>query len=331
MKKSKINFFNVALAVLLLVLFFAIGIKSPAFFKPNYLINVMLRNIVELGIMALPVTLIVITAGIDLSVGSTATLAGIVGGMVYESTGSGALAVIVALAVGLLCGWINSLLVTRLKIPAMVTTLATMYLFQGIARGITLGNSVYAFPAAKWLGNFTLGGIPIQIFFYVILAIVFTLVLSKTCYGRKLYAVGLNEQASRFAGINTNRIKTIAYVLSGVLAAFAGLIMLGRFSSMKYTAGDSMNLKVVTMIVLGGTSINGGVGSMVGTIIATLIIAVLNSGLTVLNIPIDVQTIVQGSVLLISLITYALIQKRSKKIRSAGKRFELKSPSRAKK
>jgi ribose/xylose/arabinose/galactoside ABC-type transport system permease subunit len=95
------------------------------------------------------------------------------------------------------------------------------------------------------------------------------------------------------------------------MSAFAGMIMLGRFSSMKYTAGDGMNLKVVTMIVLGGTSINGGVGTMTGTIIATMIIAVLNSGLTVLNIPIDVQTIVQGTVLLISLVAYAVIEKRN--------------------
>lgn len=323
MKGRKINYFNVALAALLLVLFLAIGFKAPNFFKPNYLINVMLRNIIELGIMALPVTLIIITAGIDLSVGSMATLAGIVGGMLYESTSNGVLALIAALLVGLLCGWFNSVMVTRLKIPAMVTTLATMYLFQGIARGITLGESVYAFPAAQWLGTYKIGIIPIQIFFYIILAIIFVLLLSRTYYGKQLYAVGLNEQASRFAGINTNRCKTIAYVLSGLLSAFAGLIMLGRFSSMKYTAGDNMNLKVVTIIVLGGTSINGGVGSMVGTIIATLIIAVLNSGLTVLNIPIDVQTIVQGAVLLVSLIAYALIQKRG--ARSKGKMQDAKA------
>lgn len=328
MKGRKINYFNVALAALLLILFLAIGIKAPNFFKTNYLINVMLRNIIELGIMALPVTLIVITAGIDLSVGSMATLSGIVGGMLYEATSSGALAVVAALLVGLLCGWFNSVMVTKLKIPAMVTTLATMYLFQGIARGITQGESVYAFPAAQWLGTFKLAGVPIQIFFYIIFAIIFVLLLSRSYYGKQLYAVGLNEQASRFAGINTNLCKTIAYILSGFLSAFAGLIMLGRFSSMKYTAGDNMNLKVVTMIVLGGTSINGGVGSMVGTIIATLIIAVLNSGLTVLNIPIDVQTIVQGSVLLISLITYALIQKRS--VRSKGKRQEVKPGKSAK-
>lgn len=316
-RKHKINYFNVALLALLVVLFLAIGLKTPNFFKPNYLINVMLRNIIELGIMALPVTLVVITGGIDLSVGSIATLSGITGGMLYAATNSDILALIAALLVGTLCGFFNSAMVTKLKIPAMVTTLATMYLFQGIARGITQGESVYAFPAAQWLGTFQLAGLPIQIWFYLVLAIIFALVLSRTYYGKQLYAVGLNEQASKFAGIHTDRCKTIAYVLSGFLSAFAGLIMLGRFSSMKYTAGDNMNLKVVTIIVLGGTSINGGVGSMVGTIISTLIIAVLNSGLTVLNIPIDVQTIVQGSVLLVSLIAYALIQKRGARAKSS--------------
>jgi len=310
MKSKKFNF-NFALGALFLVLFIAIGLKTPNFFKPDYLVNVMLRNIIELGMIALPVTLVVITGGIDLSLGSIATLSGIIGGMSYKATGSGILAVILVLLVGLACGWFNSLLVTKLNIPAMVTTLATLYLFQGIARGITQGNSVYAFPAAKWLGNFEIGSFPIQIIFYIVLAVFFVLLLSRTYYGKYLYAIGHNEIASRFDGINTVRCKMIAYILSGLMSAFAGMIMLGRFSSMKYTAGDGMNLKVVTIIVLGGTSINGGVGSMVGTIIATLIIAVLNSGLTVLNIPIDVQTIVQGSVLLISLITYAIIEKRN--------------------
>jgi ribose/xylose/arabinose/galactoside ABC-type transport system permease subunit len=186
-----------------------------------------------------------------------------------------------------------------------------MYLFQGIARGITQGNSVYAFPAAEWLGNFQVGPIPVQIILYILFAAAFVLLLSRTYYGKYLYAIGLNETASRFSGINTVRCKNIAYIASGLMSAFAGMIMLGRFSSMKYTAGDGMNLKVVTMIVLGGTSINGGVGTMTGTIIATMIIAVLNSGLTVLNIPIDVQTIVQGTVLLISLVAYAVIEKRN--------------------
>jgi len=310
MKTKKFNF-NIALGALFLILFFAIGLKAPNFFKPAYLIGVMLRNIVELGMIALPVTLVVITGGIDLSLGSIATLSGIAGGMVYKATGSGLLAVVLVLAVGLACGWFNSLLVTKLNIPAMVTTLATMYLFQGIARGITQGNSVYAFPAAKWLGNCQIGMFPIQLILYALLAAAFVLLLSRTYYGKYLYAIGHNETASRFAGIDTVRCKRIAYVASGLMSAFAGMIMLGRFSSMKYTAGEGMNLKVVTIIVLGGTSINGGVGSMTGTIIATLIIAVLNSGLTVLNIPIDVQTIVQGAVLLISLVTYAVVEKRN--------------------
>lgn len=308
MKTRKFNF-NIALAALLVILFFAIGMTAPGFFKPKYLIGVMLKNIVELGMIALPVTLIVITGGIDLSVGSIATLSAIMGGMIFKATESSALAVICAMAAGLACGWFNSIMVTKLKIPAMVTTLATMYLFQGIARGITLGESIYAFPASKWLGTFMVGGVPVQIFLYVVLAFLFLLLLSRTYYGKYLYAIGFNETAAKYAGINTNLCKTIAYVLSGAMSAFAGMIMLGRFSSAKYTAGDGMNLKVVTIIVLGGTSINGGVGTMTGTIIATLIVAVLNSGLTVLNIPIDVQTIVQGFVLLLSLITYALIQK----------------------
>ncbi len=320
MLKKREDYFNLALAGLLVILFVAIGLKAPSFLKSKYLIGVMLRNIVELGMMALPVTLIIITGGIDLSVGSIATLAGVAGGMVYAGTESNVLAVIVALIVGVLCGWFNAVLVTKLKISAMVTTLATMYLFQGIARGITLGNSVYSFPASTWLGNFEVGSIPIQLIFLLVFAVIFTILLSRSYYGKYLYAIGYNETAGRFAGIDTNKCKTIAYILSGLMSSFAGVIMLGRFSSLKYTAGDSMNLKVVTIIVLGGTSINGGVGTMAGTIIAMLIIAVLNSGLTVLNIPLDVQTIVQGMVLMISLIAYALIAKRGGRVSGVSKK-----------
>ncbi len=314
-KKKSLNF-NIALVVLLLALFFVIGFNAPSLFKPKYMINVMLRNIVELGLMALPVTMIVITGGIDLSVGSMATLCAVAGGMTYTATESDVLAVLAVMLTGIVCGAFNGLIVTRLKIPAMVTTLATYYLFMGIARGITLGNSVYAFPAATWLGTYEPGGIPIQIPIYIVLAIIFTIILSRSYYGKYLYAIGINAEAARFSGIDTSRMKMIAYTLSGILCALAALIMLGRFSSIKYTGGEGMNLKVVTIIVLGGTSIVGGKGNMIGTILATLIIAVLNSGLTVLNIPIDVQNIVQGGVLLIALIAYALIELSNARVKT---------------
>lgn len=313
--KRKFKFsFNLALLLILLVLFFGIALMRPVFLSSDYMIGVMLRNIVELGMIALPMTLIVITGGIDLSVGSTMVLSTMIGGMAAAAAGS-FWGVVACMATGIACGLFNALLIAKIKIAPMVATLATMYLFMGIARSISQGDSVYAYPAAAWMGNTQVLGIPVQIFMYAALALIFWFVLSRTTLGRTLYSIGLNENATKYCGINSARVKTLIYLLSGVVCALAGLIFLGRFTSVKYDAGTGLNLKVVTIVVLGGTSILGGTGDMRGTILATLIIAVLNSGLTVLGIPNDMQTIVQGLILVISLVSYAVLNERARKSR----------------
>lgn len=313
MKKMKFTY-NKALFLIWLLIFVGIAIKSPAFLSAPYIINVMLRNIVELGMVALPMTLIIITGGIDLSVGNTMMLSALLGGMAYTHWGTIA-AVVVTLLTGTACGLLNGILVAKAKISAMVTTLATMYLYLGLARGISHGDSVYSYGFAEFLGNMSIAGIPIQIWIYIIMAIIFLIVLGYTTFGRKLYGMGLNDGATRYAGVPTDKVRIIIYTLCGLVCAIAAFIWLGRFTSIKYDAGTSFNLKVITIVVLGGTSISGGVGDMRGTILGTLILATLNSGLTVMNIPIDVQTIVQGIVLIIALIACAIVNTRQKQKR----------------
>ena len=202
--------------------------------------------------------------------------------------------------------------ISRIKISPMVTTLATMYLYLGLARGITEGSSVYSYNISTFLGTQKLFGIPLQIWLFLLMAVLFVYLLHSTVWGRKIYAVGLNPNAAAYAGIPINKLIMQIYTLTGVICALAGLIFLGRFTSVKYDAGTNFNLNVITIVVLGGTSINGGVGDMRGTLLATLIIATLNSGLTVLNIPIDVQTIVQGVVLIVALVAYAVVGARNR-------------------
>lgn len=302
-----------ALFVIWLIIFAFIGIKAPNFLKSNYIINVMLKNIVEKGMVALPMTLIIISAGIDLSVGNIIVLSCMLSAMVAANFGE-VPAIIVSLLIGALCGTLNGLVISKVKISPMVTTLATMYLYLGLARGISEGESVYSYNLTTVLGTTKIAGVlPVQIAIFVVLAILFVYLLHYTAWGRKLYAVGLNPHAAEYAGIDTNKMLMQLYTMAGVTCALAGLIFLGRFTSVKYDAGTNFNLNVITIVVLGGTSINGGIGSMKGTILATLIIATLNSGLTVLNIPIDVQTIVQGVVLMIALIAYAVVEALSRK------------------
>lgn len=311
-KNKKIKFtFNKALFLIWIVIFAGIAIKSPAFLSSSYIIGVMLRNIVEIGMVALPMTLIIITGGIDLSVGNTMVLASMLGGLAYLKAGTLA-AVLVTLLTGAACGFINGIIIAKVKISAMVTTLATMYLYLGLARGLSKGDSVYSYGFAEVLGTKTLLGVPVQIWIYVLLAVIFVILLGYTAMGRKLYGIGLNDNASKYAGIPTEKIQIMIYTLCGIVCALAAFIWLGRFTSVKYDAGTNFNLKVITIVVLGGTSINGGIGDMKGTVLATLIIATLNSGLTVMNIPIDVQTIVQGVVLIIALVACTIVNVRSK-------------------
>ncbi len=313
--KEKFKFtFNLALLVIWAVLFAGIAVKAPGFLSYNYIVNVMLRNIVEIGMVALPMTLIIITGGIDLSVGNTMVLAAMLGGMAAAKA-SDIAGVLVTLLTGAVCGLLNGVLIAKAKISAMVTTLASMFLYLGMARGVSHGDSVYSYTFSEYMGTMSFLGIPLQIWLYVLLALCFTVLLKKTAFGRKLYSIGLNPHATKYAGVNTEKILVIIYVLCGMICALVAFIFLGRFTSVKYDAGTNFNLKVITVVVLGGTSINGGIGDMKGTIIGTLIIATLNSGLTVLDIPIDVQTIVQGAVLIIALISYAVVNNRARKKR----------------
>ena len=299
-----------------------IGILAPQFLTFNYYVGVVLRDGVEIGLVALPMTMIIITGGIDLSVGNTMVLSAMLGGMVALRFG-GAAGLLVTMLIGALCGLFNGFLIAKIKVSPMITTLSTMFLYLGLARGITKGDSVYSYNLASGMGNMSLAGIPVQLFIYVLMAILFYVILAKSTYGRELYSIGLNENASIYSGINTERVKIIVYMLAGLMSSVAALIWLGRFNALKYDAGYNFNLKVITIVVLGGTSITGGYGDIRGTIVATLIIAVLSNGLTVLNIPVAAQTIVQGTVLIISLVSLKFINQR--KIRQ--KIIKVKAPT----
>lgn len=310
-KFGQSTYFDLALLVILLISFLGIASQNAVFLSRDYVIGVVLKNAIEIGFMALPMTIIIITGGIDLSCGNIMVLSSMLGGMAAVKSGS-IVGILVTLSVGVLCGLLNGIVITKVRVPAMITTLATMYLYLGIARGISKGDSVCSYGATSFLGNEMVLGIPIQIYFYIVVAIIFVMILQKSTYGRKIFAIGLNEGATRYSGINTDKVILLAYVMEGVMASLAAMTWIGRFTSLKYDAGTNMHMKVITVVVLGGTSIMGGVGDMKGTIIATLIIAVMTSGLTVMGIPYDAQTIVQGVVLLISLTAYALIGMRGK-------------------
>ena len=308
--------YNIALLLISVVLFLVIGFVRPIFFSPKY-ISETIKQVVEIGIMVLPVTLIVISGGIDFSMNASMILSAIVSSIVFKYTNS-FVAILVALVIGLVCGLTNGVLIAKLKLPPLVTTLATMYLFKGIAEGLTMGitsvgASVGSYPEANFLGIGKLLGIPTQFWVLALLAVLFYIGLSKTYFGRYIYAVGLNQNAAKYSGIKVDRIKIALYVLGGFIYAIAGLVYLGRFSSLRYDSADPITLQVLTTVVLGGTSIAGGSGDIKGSVLGIVIIAILKSGMNVLFIPQTTQKIVLGLILLGSLMIFEVIRSKTSK------------------
>ena len=307
--------YQMVLGALLVALIALFGIIEPVFFYPDVLFDV--TSIVgEIGIMALAMTFIITTGGIDLSVGFNLQLSAIVFGAVLAASGSLALAIILALASGTLCGFLNGLVISKTKIPPLVTTLATLSLFRGISMIIAGTNSFSGFPAGfkKISTTLLFGVVPIQFIYFIVLFILFNLFYERGRLGRNLKGIGFNENVLLFSGIKTKRILLFIYTLCGFMCAGAALIYLGRLSSAKTSMGNDLNLQVITAVVLGGTSIVGGVGSVTGTFIGVLIIGVLRKGFTLLNFSGNIFNFTLGVILVISLIAFALLEERKKKV-----------------
>lgn len=314
-KKREFKFtYNMALFLIALAMFLGVGIARPNFFSPLYVAETA-KQVIEIGIMVLPATLIIISGGIDFSMNALLILSAIVSSIVARS-GNVFTAILVSLAIGAIGGLFNGVMIAEFKLPPLIMTLATMYLYKGTAEGLTMGvssvgASVTSFDFATALGNATVLGIPVQVIVFVVLAVIFHLLLSKTCYGRYIYTLGLNEAAARYSGVKVNLVKISLYVIGGICYSIAGLVYLGRFSALRYDSADPLTLQVITIVLLGGTSILGGSGSIIGSVLAVVIMAIIKSGMNILFIPQTSQKIVLGVILLASLMIFQVIDKRS--------------------
>lgn len=260
--------------------------------------------IFEVALVALPMTLIIITGGIDLSVGSVFGLSAIVLGFLWQDSGwSLELAIAAALLCGVIGGAINGFFIVRIGVPPLITTLATLALWRGVALGISQARSARGFP--DWflqIGRGDFLGFPWQIYILLI-GIVFTwLLLSRTTFGRSLYAMGNNELAARFAGIPVNRNKWLIYIYSGFAAALAAVVFVSRVTTTRSDMGTGMELDVIAAVVLGGTSIFGGVGSIGGTLLGLILIQVLKNGLLLAGVRGDATSVLIGLVLIAAIL-----------------------------
>ncbi|MGY0372954.1 ribose ABC transporter permease [Clostridium sp. JNZ J1-5] len=292
----------------LLVLCIILSILTPRFLTINNLRNVFTQVSVN-AVIAAGMTFVILTGGIDLSVGSILAIAGAVAASIVKSTGNVFLAVIVALAIGAIIGLLNGIIIARGKIQAFIATLVSMTVFRGVTYVYTNGTPVSGLGQKFMvLGNDKILGMPIPVIVTVIIFLLSYYILDQTRYGRYVYSIGGNEDTARLSGINTNKVKTLVYVISGAMAAVSGIIVTSRIGSASPNAGSGFELDAIAAVVLGGTSLAGGEGSIVGTIIGAVIIGVLNNGLNLMNVSPFYQLIVKGLVILLAV----MIDKKNK-------------------
>ena len=295
---------NLGTILALIILMIFVSILNPAFLQSNNLLNLM-RQLIINGFIALGMTFVILTGGIDLSVGSTLALtSAIFAGLLQNGMNTG-LAILIALVLGLVLGLLNGILITKGKLAPFIVTLATMTIFRGLTLVYTDGRPI-AGPrddfAFKFLGKGQFLGIPFQVILFILAFLVLWMILNKTALGRKIYAVGGNEKASFISGINIDKVKIWVYVISSLMAVLSGLVLTSRLNSAQPTAGAAYEMDAIAAVVLGGTSMTGGSGSLTGTLIGILILGVLNNGLKLLGVSSFYQQIVKGIVILIAVL-----------------------------
>jgi ribose/xylose/arabinose/galactoside ABC-type transport system permease subunit len=267
------------------------------------------RHSVEIGLLALVMTPVILTGGIDLSVGSLLGLCAILFGKLWRDAGMPLpMAGICTVALGAIAGGLNAALITKLRLPPLIVTLGTYSLFRGLAEAITHGVDTFTdFPASfLFLGQERWLGVPTQSPIFVLVAIGVWILVHRTTFGRSFRAIGFSPAGARYAGIPVNRRIALAYVLAGAIAALAAIIYTARLGQAKADAGTGYELYAITAVVLGGTSIFGGIGSVHGTLLGVAAIAVLSNGLVHARQPREVAGMLTGALLLTALTASAL-------------------------
>ncbi|MGJ3355250.1 ribose ABC transporter permease [Providencia sp. Je.9.19] len=292
--------------IALLVLIAIVSTLSPNFFTVNNFFNILQQTSVN-AIMAVGMTLVILTSGIDLSVGSLLALTGAVAASMVGADVNAFVAVAGALALGAAIGACTGVIVAKGKVQAFIATLVMMLLLRGVTRVYTDGSPINTgfTDNAELFGWFGIGrpfGIPTPIWLMVIVFAAAWYLLHHTRLGRYIYALGGNESATRLSGINVDRIKIMVYALCGLLAALASVIEVARLSSAQPMAGNGYELDAIAAVVLGGTSLAGGKGRIVGTLIGALILGFLNNGLNLLGISSNYQMIVKAVVILLAVL-----------------------------
>jgi len=300
--------------IFLILLILIFSSLHPRFLHPLNIFNVM-RQIAITGLIALGMTFVIIVRGIDLSVGSLIALCGLVGAVIAkgglverfsvgvdtELANPWYWALAGSVLIGLLAGTVNGVCITKLKVPAFVVTLGGLSAYRGTALLVSDGGPISGFNEAyRWIGQGKIGMVPIPVIIFLVFIVLCHIVLKYTVYGRYIYSVGGNPEAARLSGINIDLIITSTYIITGFFVGLAAFILSARLNSSEAVAGMGYELNVIAVVVVGGTSLFGGMGNIPGTIIGAMLFGVLQNGLVLLNVSSYIQQIIIGIILILA-------------------------------
>jgi rhamnose transport system permease protein len=298
------------LAALLVLALAVLAMQSDRFFTIDNLLN-QGRLMAEVGLVALAMTFVIVSAGIDLSVGSILGLVAILLGVFWQKLGIPLpLAMVLGVVVGGIAGLVNGIIITRFRVPPLIATLATLALYRGLAEGISQARSVRGYP--EWffvLGQGEVLGVPTQLWIFLACAVVAAIVLGMSTFGRATYATGANIVAARFSGIPVDRTILLIYAASGLISGLAAIIFVSRVSTTRSDMGTGLELDVITAVVLGGTSIFGGRGTIIGTLLGLILMQALKNGLALAGVKGDGTIVVIGLILIATIIISNLVRR----------------------
>ncbi|MEG1846924.1 MAG: ABC transporter permease [Lachnospiraceae bacterium] len=310
-KQTQWDKFMVYIIFVGVFLLFSAALGNKGFLNSNNLLNI-LRQTAMISIMAVAGVFVMAAGQIDLTVGAVAAMAAMLVSMVLQATNSISLALITGLGFGCLIGFINGILVTKLKLPAFLATMGMMQVVRGAAMWVTDTSAVpidnSTFCQIFGIGNIV--GIPVLILWTILIYVVGIVIFNKTPFGRHVLATGGNETSAKYSGINTVKVKITSFMMSGLFAAFAGVLYAGRLQAGRYSYGEGDEMSVIAAVVLGGTAMSGGTGSVIGALFGSILMGMINNALILANLSSAQQTVVKGGIIVIAVAISNIAQKK---------------------
>ena len=288
--------------IALLIICLYLTLTTESFLTVKNIMNV-IRQATSNGFVAMGMMVCILTAGIDLSVGAIVGIASMMTGIAAQAGANGFICILVCIGTGILCGYVNGLLLTKLRLPhPFISTMGTKNILRGLALLLTAGVPISGMPVAlNWAGSAYIGkAVPVSLILLIFAYVLFSIFLNNSKLGRHIYAVGGNMEAARLSGINVDRVRTLAYTISGFTAALGAIILIGRTDACYPNAGLDFDNDAIAAVIIGGTSFSGGRGNALGTFVGVMLMAVLRNGLNLKNVTANAQTVVLGSVIIIA-------------------------------